>query len=53
MQNNNYPNVFEITVNNPKFVHFSYKRYLENVIRENFDYEGVIIKMFFKSRRKK
>jgi len=52
-QNNNYPNVFEITVNNPKFVHFSYKRYLENVIRENFDYEGVIIKMFFKSRRKK
>ena len=53
IQNNNYPNVFEITVNNPKFVHFSYKRYLENVIRENFDYEGVIIKMFFKSRRKK
>ena len=52
-QHNIYPNVFELTVNNPKYVHFSYKRYLENVIRENFDYEGVIIKLFFRSRRKK
>jgi GTP-binding protein len=48
-----YPNVFEFTVNNPNYVHFSYKRYIENVIREKFDYKGVIIKLFFRSRRKK
>lgn len=52
-QHQTYPNVFEFTVNNPNYVHFSYKRYIENVMREKFDYEGVIIKLFFRSRRKK
>ena len=37
-------------VNNKGLVHFSYERYLENKIRENFDFEGVPIVFQFKNR---
>jgi GTP-binding protein len=32
-------------------VHFSYERYLENKIRESFDFEGTPIQIEFKNRR--
>lgn len=32
-------------------LHFSYKRYLENVIRENFGFWGTAIKMIFKEKK--
>ena len=37
-------------VNNKGLVHFSYERYLENKIRENFDFEGTPIEFQFKNR---
>ncbi|HOF65663.1 MAG TPA: hypothetical protein PL120_03685, partial [Bacilli bacterium] len=42
---------FVFFVNNPNFVHFSYERYLENKIREAFDFEGTPIKLIFRERR--
>ncbi|WP_123054127.1 ribosome biogenesis GTPase Der [Clostridium sp. JN-1] len=45
------PPTFIFFVNNPDCVHFSYQRYLENQLRENFDFEGTGIKVEF--RRKK
>lgn len=37
-------------VNSKSLVHFSYERYLENKIRENFDFEGTPIVFQFKNR---
>lgn len=45
------PPTFIFFVNNPECVHFSYQRYLENQLRDNFDFEGTGIKVEF--RRKK
>ena len=36
--------------NNKVLVHFSYERYLENKIRENFDFTGTPIELQFKNR---
>ena len=37
-------------VNDKTLVHFSYERYLENKIRENFDLEGTPIILQFKNK---
>ena len=37
-------------VNSKGLVHFSYERYLENKIRESFDFEGAPIIFQFKNR---
>lgn len=44
------PPKFTFHVNNKNLVHFSYERYLENKIRENFDFEGTPIVFQFKNR---
>ena len=44
------PPKFTFRVNNKGLVHFSYERYLENKIRENFDYTGTPIVLQFKNR---
>ena len=44
------PPKFTFRVNNKGLVHFSYERYLENKIRENFDFEGTPIVLQFKNR---
>lgn len=44
------PPKFTFRVNNKGLVHFSYERYLENKIRENFDFEGTPITIQFKNR---
>ncbi len=44
------PPKFTLRVNNKGLVHFSYERYLENKIRENFDFEGTPIILQFKNR---
>lgn len=44
------PPKFTFHVNNKGLVHFSYERYLENKIRENFDFEGTPITLQFKNR---
>ena len=44
------PPKFTFNVNNKGLVHFSYARYLENVIRENFDFTGTPIQLQFKNK---
>ncbi len=44
------PPTFNIQVNNKGLIHFSYKRYLENKLRENFDFEGTPIVLRFKNK---
>lgn len=46
------PPKFVLTVNNPEHFHFSYKRYLENRIRDNFWFHGTPIIIEFKWRGK-
>ena len=45
------PPKFTFRVNNKGLVHFSYERYLENKIRENFDFTGTPITLQFKNRK--
>ena len=44
------PPKFVFNVNNKGLVHFSYERYLENKIRESFDFEGTPIEIQFKNK---
>ncbi len=46
------PPKFLLTVNNPEHFHFSYKRYLENKLRDNFWFHGTPIIIEFKWRGK-
>lgn len=45
------PPWFVIYGSNLKFVHWSYKRYLERLIREEFDYVGTPIKFSFRDEK--
>lgn len=45
------PPTFVFFVNNPEALHFSYQRYLENRIRDSFDFEGTGIKTIFRERK--
>ena len=49
-QEGNKPPKFVFNVNNKGLVHFSYERYLENKIRESFDFEGTPIEIKFKNK---
>ena len=44
------PPRFVVFVNDSELVHFSYKRYLENVIRKAFDFSGTPIRILFRNR---
>ena len=41
-----------LSVNEPKYMHFSYQRYLENKLREVFNFEGTPIKISLKKHSK-
>ena len=45
------PPTFMIYVNDPDLAHFTYKRYLENQLRERFGFIGTPIRFVFKARR--
>jgi GTP-binding protein len=45
------PPWFVIHGSNLKFVHWSYKRYLEKLIRETYDYSGTPIKLSFRDEK--
>lgn len=49
-QVSNCPPTFNIQVNSKGLIHFSYERYLENKIRESFDFEGTPIVLQFKNK---
>ena len=44
------PPTFVFFTNDATLVHFSYRRYLENKLREAFGFEGTPLKLVFKSR---
>jgi len=44
------PPTFVFFVNKPEWVHFSYRRYIENQIREEFPFPGTPIRLFFRPR---
>ncbi len=46
------PPKFTFQVNSKKLIHFSYERYLENKLRENFDLDGTPIILQFKNKGK-
>ena len=44
------PPTFVLFVNDPKFMHFSYKRYLENCLRDRFGFEGTPLPIICRKR---
>ena len=44
------PPTFVLFVNDPKLFHFSYERYLENRLREAFDFEGTPIHLIVRKK---
>ena len=44
------PPTFVFFVNNRELVHFSYQRYLENQLRETYDFTGTHVRMVFRNR---
>ena len=47
------PPLFALVVNDETLLHFSYKRYLENVIREAYDFSGTPIKVQVRNKKEK
>ena len=47
------PPTFVFFVNDPELVHFSYRRYLENRIRELYPFPGTPIRLLFRGHEKK
>lgn len=45
------PPTLLIYVNDPKLVHFSYQRFLENRVREAYSFIGTPVRLVFRSRR--
>jgi GTP-binding protein len=45
------PPTFVLFVNHPDFMHFSYKRYLENRLRDTFHFEGSPIHLITRERK--
>ena len=45
------PPTFIVKVNNPKLVHFSYQRYLENRLRTSLGFTHTHLRLVFKGRR--
>jgi len=50
VQNSIKPPTFVLFVNNPKYMHFSYERYLENKLRETFGFKGTPIRFLLRKR---
>ena len=47
------PPTFNLFINDKELTHFSYTRYLENRLRENFGFEGTSIKIEYSQKKKK
>jgi len=52
-QDESQPAAFVLEVNDPKLVHFSYRRYLENKLRQGFGFRGVPLKLIFTKAARK
>ena len=47
------PPTFVFHVNDPDLVHFSYKRYLENRLREAYEFPGTPLRLIFRRRERR
>lgn len=47
------PPTFALFVNDRHLFHFSYQRYIENKLRENFGFEGTPIKIYIREKERK
>ena len=47
------PPTFVFSVNDAKLAHFSYRRYLENKLRESFGFQGTPLRLIFRSKGEK
>ena len=47
------PPTFMFRVNDPRLLHFSYQRYLENRLRQAFGFQGTPLRLLFTARGKK
>ena len=47
------PPIFVCSTNHPDAVHFSYRRYVANAIRERFGFDGTPIRVLFRPKRDK
>jgi GTP-binding protein len=45
------PPLFVLFVNDPKYLHFSYQRFIENKLREAFGFEGTPIVIKCRSKK--
>lgn len=45
------PPLFSFNINSRELMHFSYSRYLENKLREAYDFEGTSIKFLFNEKK--
>jgi GTP-binding protein len=52
-QSESQPATFVLGVNDPKLVHFSYQRYLENKLRQGFGFRGIPLKLIFTKATRK
>ncbi len=50
IQSRTSPPTFEFSARNPELIHFSYRRYLENQLRDRFGFIGSPLRMTFQSR---
>ena len=46
------PPAIALFVNDPSIMHFSYERYLQNAVREEFGFEGTPVKLFIRKRKR-
>ncbi|MBC6004000.1 ribosome biogenesis GTPase Der [Paraclostridium tenue] len=51
-QTGTQPPKFTLFINDKELTHFSYQRYLENKIRENFGFEGTPVRFDYKEKRR-
>ena len=52
-QDEAHPATFVVRVNDPRLVHFSYRRYLENKLHQGFGFRGVPLRLIFTKARRK
>jgi GTP-binding protein len=47
------PPTFVAVTNHPEYIHFSYKRYVQNQIRTRFAFEGVPVRVIYRKKKNK
>ena len=47
------PPTFVVQCSYPEVLHFSYRRYVQNKIRDTFGFEGTPIRIFFRQRKRR